>query len=146
MKVVYIAGPFRGPTPWDVECNIRDAEGLALAVAQAGAMPLCPHTMMRYFDKQCTDGFWLEGALELLRRCDAVLFAELWEESKGSVGEHEEAVRRGMPVFYETGFEELEQLEQWLQSGEYRCLEDPVVVRPRGQDRVRQQHRCHRER
>lgn len=100
MKVVYVAGPFRGQTPWDVECNIRKAEEVAFEVARLGAMPLCPHTMTRYFDRQCTDEFWLEGTLELLRRCDAILLLEGWEASVGSRGELQEAQRLNLPIFF----------------------------------------------
>ncbi len=39
MKCVYIAGPFRGETSWEVEKHIRHAEELAYEVARLGAMP-----------------------------------------------------------------------------------------------------------
>jgi hypothetical protein len=99
MKVVYIAGPFRASTPWGVECNVRNAEVLALAVAACGAMPLCPHTMTRHFDGQLTDEFWLSGTLELLRRCDALVLVDGWERSSGTRAEAEEAKRLGLPIF-----------------------------------------------
>ena len=35
MKLVYIAGPFRAPTPWQVEQNVRRAESLALSPTMA---------------------------------------------------------------------------------------------------------------
>lgn len=113
MKVVYVAGPFRGLTPWDVEKNIRRAEELALRVANAGAMPLCPHTMTRYFDKQCNDSFWLEGTLELLRRCDAMVMTDDWERSSGTRGERNEARGLGLPIFIEERFDEL---EEWIRN------------------------------
>ena len=111
-RVIYVAGPFRGKTPWDVEKNIRRAEELALRVANAGAMPLCPHTMTRYFDRQCTDAFWLEGTLELLRRCDAVIFTDAWAKSAGAIGENQEAMRK-IPIFHEARFKEL---EEWIRN------------------------------
>jgi len=111
MKIVYIAGPFRGKTPWDVECNVRRAEILALAVARAGAMPLCPHTMTRHFDKQCTDEFWLEGTLALLRKCDAIIMTVDWMQSTGAQLEYNEARNIQMPVFFETHFSDL---EEWI--------------------------------
>ena len=67
MKVIYIAGPFRGDTSWQIECNVRDAEALGLEVARAGAMPLIPHANTRFFDGELTDDFWLRGTLALLR-------------------------------------------------------------------------------
>jgi len=109
MKVVYVAGPFRGNTPWDVECNVRRAEALALNVARVGAMPLTPHCNTRFFDGQLDDAFWLEGTMELLRRCDAVVLAPYWQLSEGTKGEIAEAEALNLPVF-----EELEALVAWL--------------------------------
>lgn len=99
MKTVYVAGPYRGKTPWDVEQNIRNAEKLAFRVASAGLVPVCPHSMYRYFDKTCTDTFWLEATLELLRRCDALMLEARWLQSSGSIGEYKLAVETGIPVF-----------------------------------------------
>ena len=99
MKVVFVCGPFRGKTPWGVECNVHRAEAVAFRVAQEGAVPLCPHTMYRHFDGTLTDAFWLAGARELLRRSDAVVLAQGWQESEGSRGEYAEALEREMPIF-----------------------------------------------
>lgn len=99
MKVVYIAGPFTGETAWDVECNVRRAEQAALEVARLGAMPLCPHTNSRFFHGQGPPEFWYEGTMELLRRCDAVIFLHNWATSKGCAAEREEAIQRAIPIF-----------------------------------------------
>ncbi|MCP4967400.1 MAG: DUF4406 domain-containing protein [bacterium] len=109
MKVVYIAGPFRGPTAWDVERNIRRAEELAFEVANLGAMPLCPHTNTRFFDGTLTGDFWLRGTMELLRRCDAMILTPDGENSAGASAERVEAELIRMPVFYN-----VLRLEAWL--------------------------------
>lgn len=109
MMVVYVAGPFRGETPWQVELNVRRAEELALEVAKIGAMPLCPHTMTRHFDKLLTDQFWLDGTLELLKRCDAVVLTARWQLSTGTKAEVESAVKQGKPVF-----DSVEELAIWF--------------------------------
>lgn len=114
MKVVYIAGPFRAPTRWEVVGNIRRAEEVALQVASLGAMPLCPHTNTANFDGALTDGFLLEGTLELMRRCDAVILVSGWRASAGTKGEIAEARRLQLPVFYD-GFAGLRGLGAWLQ-------------------------------
>ena len=117
IPIVYVAGPFRGATTWDVETNVRRAETLALVVARAGAMPLCPHMNTRFFDGQLDDTFWLEGTLELLRRCDAIVLTANWRTSAGARGEKAVAEALKLPVFYE---DELHELVQWVSA---RCEE-----------------------
>ena len=101
MKVVYIAGPYCAQTAWEVEQNVRNAECWALAVAQAGAVPLCPHTMNRYFFGAAglsDEGFWLPGMLELVGRCDGLLLIPGWEASAGARGERDRAVKLELPI------------------------------------------------
>ncbi len=86
---------------------------LGALVAGLGAYPIIPHSNTSHFDGLATDTFWLEGTLQLLRRCDAVLMAEDWERSSGSRAERIEALRLSIPVFYT-----LESLHSWLSSGE----------------------------
>jgi len=99
MFVVYIAGPFRGPHAWAVEQNVRQAEAVAYSVFKAGAVALCPHTNTRFFDGSLPDSVFLEGTLELMRRCDGVLVLPNSARSSGTLGEIQEAVRLGIPVF-----------------------------------------------
>ena len=101
LPVVYIIGPFRGKTAWDVAQNVRRAEEVALSVAEMGAMPLCPHANTAHFDGLLTAEFWLTGTAELLRRCDAAITVDGWERSSGSRGEIKLAGELGIPVFYD---------------------------------------------
>lgn len=118
MKVVYIAGPYRGATAWEVEQNIRAAEAMALEVAKRGAMPLCPHTNTRgYFEGQMPNRFWLEGTMELLRRCDAIMCLPTWEQSTGARAERSTAQDLSMPVFDDLG-----KLEAWLEAEHVRAI------------------------
>jgi hypothetical protein len=112
LRVVYVAGRFRGPTAWEIHRNVFAAEHAAMAVAKAGAMPLCPHANTANFHGTCTDAFWLAGTLELLRRCDAVFNFDPARalESVGTQGEIAEARRLGKPVF-----ESIEALDAWLE-------------------------------
>jgi hypothetical protein len=48
MKFGYIIGPFRAPTVWQVEQNIRIAEELGFEVAQLGVFPIIPHANTRF--------------------------------------------------------------------------------------------------
>ena len=99
MKIVYIAGPYRGPTAWDIERNVRRAEERAYEVFQLGAMPLVPHANTRFFHGQGPDEFWIQGTLELLRRSDALILVDGWTRSTGARGEVVDAREHGMPVF-----------------------------------------------
>ncbi len=115
MKVVYVAGPFRGPTAWAIESNIRRAEEVGLEVARLGAMPIIPHSNTRYFHGEGEDQFWLDGTMELLRRCDAIVLCPGWERSSGSRGEKAEAERLGFPAFEWPVDREL--LAAWIAGG-----------------------------
>lgn len=109
MKLVYIAGPFRGENAWEIENNIRRAECLALSVWRLGAAALCPHANTRFFSGALPDETWLAGDLEMLRRCDALILTEDWRRSTGARKEADFAFDRGIPVFTK-----LEDLEHWL--------------------------------
>lgn len=96
--VVYIAGPFRGVDHWAIHQNVRSAEALALEVWRAGAVAICPHLNTEHFQGSLPDDVWLEGDLEILGRCDAVLLAPRWETSSGTRAEIEYAHRHGLYV------------------------------------------------
>ena len=109
MKVIYIAGPFRGPNHWAIAENIRDAERAALKVWQMGAVAICPHANTAHFQDAAPDYVWLKGDLEILRRCDGILMLPTYKESHGAKAEMQEALTLGMPVFFDHA-----QLKDWL--------------------------------
>lgn len=126
MKVIYIAGPFRGSNAWAVECNIRRAEKVAFEVAEMGLVPLCPHTMTRFFNGTLTDAYWLAATMELLRRCDAILLLPCWQSSSGSVAERAEARRLGLPVLHFRSWATDHGIEEWQSAGcPHEWQEDP---------------------
>lgn len=109
MPVIYVAGPFRGPSHWAIAENIRNAERLALEVWKLGAAAICPHANTAHFQDAAPDQVWLEGDLELLRRCDAIIVTDDWGRSTGARAEVAEAERLNKPVFLT-----LEDLAFWL--------------------------------
>lgn len=100
MKVVYVAGPFRADTPWLIEKNVRTAEAVCLDLWQNGFVPICPHTQTRFFQNSAPDQAFVEGTLEMMRRCDAVVVLPGWETSTGTCGEIDEAERLGLPTYF----------------------------------------------
>jgi hypothetical protein len=95
--MVYVAGPFRADTPWEVELNVRRAEERAYMLAARGIGYVCPHLNGRFFDKTATDEYWLEMTKEQMRRCD-VVWADVRMGSEGTEGELAEARREELPV------------------------------------------------
>ena len=102
MKVVYIAGPYRGRSRAEVELNIQVARKVGVMAARAGWSPLIPHANTGHLDEVAPDlseEFWLEATLELMRRCDAVLLCPGWQVSTGTRAEIREAKALGLPVY-----------------------------------------------
>jgi hypothetical protein len=115
MMVVYVAGPYRAATEWQVLLNIRRAEEVALQVWRSGAACICPHKNTAFFGGAAEDSVWLVGDLEIVRRCDAVVCVEGWQLSRGAIGEVALARQLGIPVF-----ERFEEYEQWLSQASAR--------------------------
>lgn len=110
VALCYIAGPYTAEDPWLMEQNIRRAEELGREVMLLGAWPVVPHSNTRgYFVKACTYEQAIAGTMEMLRRCDVVLFTPDWQSSRGARGEYEEALRIGKPIAYT-----LPDLRRWL--------------------------------
>lgn len=108
-RVVYVAGPFRGPNHFVIAENIRNAERLALEVWKLGAAALCPHANTAHFQDAAPDHVWLEGDLELLKRCDALIATDDWQRSTGARAEVEFANVHAIPVFFS-----IKDLSDWL--------------------------------
>jgi hypothetical protein len=100
LKLIYVAGPFRGPNNWEIECNIRRAEELALEVWRRGFATICPHTNTRFFQGAADDSVWLDGDIEMLKRCDGIIMTPDWQRSSGARAEHQVAQQEGIPIFY----------------------------------------------
>jgi hypothetical protein len=107
--VIYVAGPFRGPHHFAIWRNIMRAADLALEVWKLGAVALCPHMNTFCFQGAAPDAVWLDGDLELVRRCDGLLVTDDWQRSTGARAEVQFAEQHGIPVFLT-----LEDLAYWL--------------------------------
>lgn len=99
MSIIFICGPYRDSRgPWHIGRNIERARVAAADVWTAGHVAYCPHLNTAFFDGMLPDIVWLDGNLEILRRCDAVLLLDGWENSSGAIAEKCEAERLRIPV------------------------------------------------
>ena len=101
--IVFVIGPYRADSAWEIEQNVRRAEEVALDVWRAGHVALCPHSMTRYYHDALPDEVWLEGMRRLLGRCDGVILLGGYEASKGSLLELGVADEMGLPVWTRVG-------------------------------------------
>jgi hypothetical protein len=111
MKVVYVSGAYRAPTPRGIVENIRKAEALAIEVWQSGAACICPHLNTALLDGTCPDDVWLKGDLAIIRKCDAMIMMDGWIGSIGAQAEKILAEELKIPVFHA-----LYQLQNWLEA------------------------------
>ena len=116
MKVVYIAGRYKAPTECEIFGNIMAARSVAMEVWRMGAVALCPHLNTMLFgglaypdDPQRDRRVWLDGDIELLRRCDALITVPGWQQSSGALAEVDLAVTLGIPAFNDA-----KDLREWL--------------------------------
>ena len=99
IKLVYVAGPYRADTTNRIWHNITIARMYGEAIAMQGDMPVIPHTNGAFMDGIQTDEFWLEGTMEMLRRCDAIYLLPHWKQSVGARAEWKEAKRLKIPLY-----------------------------------------------
>ncbi len=110
-KCIYVAGPYRSATEAGVDRNIRRAARLAQRVWQLGCVAVCPHRNSSWLGGVVSDEWILDGYLELLSRCDAVILTAKWKESQGTLAEIDYARKFDLPIFLD-----LKALAQWLEN------------------------------
>ena len=101
MKLVYIAGPYRAETTKEVAINISNAKLVRALATHRGWFPVIPHANTGHMEESVSrpDQFWLNGTMEMMRRCDAVLLCPGWATSSGTKAEIREAQALGIPIY-----------------------------------------------
>ena len=86
MKLVYISGPYSSPSrnSAEVDLNIAKAKLVALKYWKLGYAVICPHMNTAHMDGQITWQEFMEGDLEILKRCDMIVMLPGYERSVGS--------------------------------------------------------------
>ena len=111
--LIYVAGPYRAATTWQIDRNITNARAWGAKLAKWGAYPVIPHSNTAHMDGAADDALWLAGTMELLRRCDGAIFIEGWKESRGSCAEWDEVVRLKQPRM-DARFLSEPDIEEWV--------------------------------
>ena len=100
-KVVFVSGPFRAETQWEILQNVRRAEEVSLRLIKQGYFPICPHTMSQNWQGVCPDKVFLAWCIALLGISHAIYMMDGWMFSAGSKDELAFALENDMEVIYE---------------------------------------------
>jgi len=99
VKLIYVGGPYRAATIFEISENIRRARARAVDVVRAGHYPLVPNLCTAMMDGLAPDDVFLAGALEMLSRSDEMWLVEGFENSHGTQAEIVFAFDLGKPVY-----------------------------------------------
>ena len=113
--LVYLAGPIRPKDDQTLESNINNAKSIALELWKKDYTVISPHANsdlpISLADKEVEASRWLNGDLDIIARCDAVVVLPGWEESAGTKGEIEFAKERNIPITYYPDLPEISSTE-----------------------------------
>ena len=102
--IIYLATPIRPKNGKTLEGNVQYAKSLALELWKKGYTVICPAANsdlpISLADKEVEADCWLNGDIEILARCDALVVSPGWETSAGVKGEIAYAKMYGIPTYY----------------------------------------------
>ncbi len=100
VKIIYIAGKYSARNDHEKRVNIDIAREEAEFVWANGGVALCPHLNSAWMSGICPEKNFIDGYLEILKRCDALYTCYNWRDSKGAIREVEFAIRWKIPVLF----------------------------------------------
>ena len=102
MKVIYISGAYRADSENGVFENIIHARREAVKLWQQNWAVICPHTNSIFMGSRLGgDEKFIDGDLEILRRCDAIYMLRGFRQSTGAMLEYRLAQELKLEVYYE---------------------------------------------
>lgn len=118
MKVIYVAGPYTAKTKEERNQNIINASKLGVKIWEIGMVPIVPHNNSRKFEDytdKVSYEVYLNGGLELLRRCDAMIVSkDGFESSSGTCKEIIFCLANRIPILFS-----IDELERWGKNYDY---------------------------
>ena len=100
MQVAYICSPYRAKDKKTLKRNKKYARDITRIAIDCGLAPVTPHLYITKVvdDNDKEDRYTgLRAGLELLARCDIVMYGSRYGISEGMAGELQEARARGIP-------------------------------------------------
>ena len=100
--LIYVAGAYSADTPEGIQENVDRAVAAGKALLKKGHYVIVPHAMTHNWDLD-TGLSWdcfMDNCITLLRKSDAILMLEDWQDSTGSRIEEHNARLRRMMMFY----------------------------------------------
>ena len=102
MKLIFVAGPYRGNGDNRVFENIMHARTASRKLWLDGWAVFCPHLNSLFMDGSDIEPMsFLDADLIILKHCDAIFMLKGWENSFGASGELEAAMRLKLEIIYE---------------------------------------------
>jgi len=98
LKIVYIAGPYRGKTDDEVYENIQQARRYTKKYLQQGYAVFCPHLNTAFFSGVVHEDHFIQMGLEILSRCDILVLIPGWIASGGSQTERRFAFANNIEI------------------------------------------------
>jgi hypothetical protein len=99
--VVYVAGPLSAEDNIGYINNVHNNIKLATKVRELGCIPFIPS--LDFLSVVVEGSIDLDTvrneSLEMMLRCDMVIFDSGWQDSEGCKNEFLEAIKYGMPIF-----------------------------------------------
>lgn len=101
MELVFISGPYRAKTIYEIKKNIDNAEKIGLKYFKIGYAVFIPHKNSAFFDGSCDDSVWLNSCIEILKRCDKIVMMSNWQKSSGAISEYNYARKNNIEVIFD---------------------------------------------